>query len=99
MVTEAGRAGSVRTLAVDYRLAPEHPYPAALEERSKAWDFLLGQGFDAEHIAVGGDSAGGGLTLALLQRLRDKRQFNDNSATSSVSLGHGGRLTSTPAGG
>ena len=71
MVTEAGRAGRLRTLAVNYRLAPEHPFPAAFEDALKAWRFLRSQGFGAEKIAVGGDSAGGGLTLALLQNLRD----------------------------
>jgi acetyl esterase/lipase len=71
MVTEAGRAGRVRTLAVGYRLAPEHPFPAALEDTIAAWHFLRTHGLAAEHIAVGGDSAGGGLTLALLQSLRD----------------------------
>ena len=71
MVTEAGRAGRVRTLAVGYRLAPEHPFPAALEDATTAWHFLRKHGLAAGHIAVGGDSAGGGLTLALLQALRD----------------------------
>lgn len=71
MVTEAGRAARMRTLAVNYRLAPEHPFPAAFEDALKAWRFLRGQGVDAANIAVGGDSAGGGLTLALLQHLRD----------------------------
>jgi acetyl esterase/lipase len=71
MVTEAGRAGKLRTLAVAYRLAPEYPFPAAFEDALKAWRFLRRQGFGAEKIAVGGDSAGGGLTLALLQTLRD----------------------------
>ena len=71
LVTEAGRAAGVRTLAVGYRLAPENQFPAALEDASAAWRFLLGQGFAARNIAVGGDSAGGGLTLALITRLRD----------------------------
>ena len=66
MVTEAGRAAGVRTLAVGYRLAPEHPFPAALEDAAAAWRFVREQGVAAEHIAVGGDSAGGGLTVALL---------------------------------
>src|ERR1700755_2088946 len=70
MVTEAGRAAGVRTLAVGYRLAPENPFPAALEDAAAAWRFLLGQGIAAENIAVGGDSAGGALTLALIGRLR-----------------------------
>ena len=71
MVTEAGRAAGVRTLAVGYRLAPEHPFPAALEDATTAWRFLRKQGIAAKHIAIGGDSAGGGLTVALLNRLRD----------------------------
>ena len=62
MVTEAGRAARMRTLAVEYRLAPEHPFPAALEDAVKAWRFLRGQGIAAQDIAVGGDSAGGNLT-------------------------------------
>ena len=71
MVTEAGRAAGIRTLAVAYRLAPEHPYPAALDDAVAAWRFLRRQGIRAEHIAVGGDSAGGGLTAALVTHLRD----------------------------
>ena len=70
MVTEAGRACGVRTLAVGYRLAPEHPYPAALEDALAAWRFLSASGIEARRILVGGDSAGAGLTLALLQHLR-----------------------------
>ena len=71
MVTEAGRKAGCRTLAVDYRLAPEHPFPAALEDALKAWRFLREQGIAAGDIAVSGDSAGGGLTVALLENLRD----------------------------
>ena len=70
LVTEAGRAAGVRTLAVHYRLAPEHPFPAAFEDALTAWRFLRGQGLAAGRIAVGGDSAGGGLTIALINRLR-----------------------------
>jgi acetyl esterase/lipase len=71
MVTEAGRKAGCRTLAVDYRLAPEHPFPAALEDALKAWRFLREHGIAAGDIAVSGDSAGGGLTVALLENLRD----------------------------
>jgi monoterpene epsilon-lactone hydrolase len=71
LVTEAGRAAKVRTLAIEYRLAPEHPFPAALDDAFSAWRFLRRTGIAAGHIAVGGDSAGGGLTLALINRLRD----------------------------
>jgi epsilon-lactone hydrolase len=70
MVTEAGRAARMRTLAVAYRLAPEHPYPAAHDDAMKAWRFLRAQGIAAERIAVGGDSAGGNLTITLINRLR-----------------------------
>ena len=65
-----GRAAKVRTLAIAYRLAPEHPYPAALEDACSAWRFLRQAGIAAAHIAVGGDSAGGGLTAALIGRLK-----------------------------
>ena len=70
MVTEAGRYAGARTLAVGYRLAPEHPSPAALDDALVAWRFLRRQGIAAARIAVGGDSAGGGLTAALINRLR-----------------------------
>ena len=71
MVTEAGRTGGVRTLAIGFRLAPEHPFPAAYDDAFTAWRRLRSQGIAANQIAVGGDSAGGGLTLALAMRLRD----------------------------
>jgi epsilon-lactone hydrolase len=74
MVTEAGRAAGVRTLAVEYRLAPEHPFPAAYNDALTAWRWLRRQGIAAGHMAVGGDSAGGGLTIGLLNRLRDGKE-------------------------
>ena len=70
MVTEAGRAGGLRTLAVGYRLAPEHPFPAACDDALTAWRRLRKDGYAANRIAVGGDSAGGGLTLALTGELK-----------------------------
>ena len=71
LVTEAGRVAGMRTLAVGYRLAPEHPFPAAFDDALIAWRFLKSEGIAPSHIAVGGDSAGGGLTVALVNRLRD----------------------------
>ena len=69
MATEAGRAGGVRALAVAYRLAPEHPFPAARDDALTAWRQLRKEGYPAKRIAVGGDSAGGNLTLALVGEL------------------------------
>ena len=74
MVTEAGRAMGVRTLAIDYRRAQEHPFPAQHEDALTAWRFLRRQGIAAEHIVVGGDSAGGNLSLSLVYRLRAARE-------------------------
>ena len=69
MAAEAGRASGLPALAVDYRLAPEHPFPAAIDDAATAWEWLLAEGHRPEEIIVGGDSAGGGLSLALWQRL------------------------------
>lgn len=69
---EIGRSARARTLALDYRRAPEHPYPAQLDDALAAYRYLLDQGLAAGKIAVGGDSAGGNLTLALLIALRTR---------------------------
>jgi monoterpene epsilon-lactone hydrolase len=61
-----------RLLAVDYRLAPEHPFPAALEDAFTAYRWLVTSGADPRRIAVMGDSAGGGLVFSLMLRLRDE---------------------------
>jgi epsilon-lactone hydrolase len=74
LVTEAGRAAGVRTLAIAYRLAPENPFPAAYDDALTAWRFLRNQGIPAAHIAIGGDSAGAGLTIALISRLHDAHE-------------------------
>lgn len=67
-------AAQCRVLGVDYRLAPEHRYPAALDDALAAYRWLKDQGFAPDHIALAGDSAGGGLALSLLLRLRDAGQ-------------------------
>lgn len=61
----------VRVLAIDYRLAPENQYPAANEDCLKAYQWLLEKGVSPENIVIGGDSAGGGLTMMTLLSLRD----------------------------
>jgi monoterpene epsilon-lactone hydrolase len=66
-------AARARVLVVDYRLAPEHPFPAALDDAVTAYRWLLADGAEPQRIAVMGDSAGGGLALSLLLRLRDQR--------------------------
>jgi acetyl esterase/lipase len=71
MASRAGAAGGMRALALQYRLAPEHPFPAALEDARAAFAALLAQGFAPADVAVGGDSAGGGLSLALMVAQRD----------------------------
>ncbi len=58
-------------LSVDYRVAPDHPYPAALEDALAAYEWIIRQGYPQEQIIVAGDSAGGGLALALCLYLRD----------------------------
>ena len=65
-------AADADVLAIDYRLAPENPFPAAVEDAVSAYRWLVGQGCDPAGIAVAGDSAGGGLTVATLVSLRDQ---------------------------
>lgn len=64
------RAAKARVLALAYRLAPEHPFPAALDDALAAYRWLLGQGLAPTQLAIAGDSAGGGLSLATLVSLR-----------------------------
>lgn len=64
-------ASGARLLVIDYRLAPEHPFPAAVEDALAAYRWLMAQGYDPARLGVGGDSAGGGLALASLIAMRD----------------------------
>jgi acetyl esterase/lipase len=68
------KAANAPVFALDYRLAPEHPCPAAIEDALAAWDWLVASGLAPSEIFVGGDSAGGGLTLSLLQALGENRR-------------------------
>ena len=65
------RAAVARVLLIDYRLAPEHPYPAAVDDATTAYRWLLRNGATPAHTVIAGDSAGGGLTVAALVALRD----------------------------
>jgi len=71
MVSRISRAAGARALAIDYRLAPEHPFPAAVEDSTTAYRWLLSTGVDPARLVIAGDSAGGGLTVATLVALRD----------------------------
>lgn len=71
LCTHLARASRARVLSVDYRLAPEHPHPAAIEDALTAYRWVLGQGAERARTAFAGDSAGGGLTLASMITLRD----------------------------
>ena len=71
LVSDLARRAHAKAVTVDYRLAPEHPYPAAVDDARAAYEGLLAQGVDAGQIALAGESAGGGLVVATLLALRD----------------------------
>lgn len=75
LTSKLATSTSMDVLSFDYRLAPEYPYPAALEDAMKAWNYLMLQGYGAGDIIVTGDSAGGNLALALVLRLKEEQRF------------------------
>jgi acetyl esterase/lipase len=68
------KATGAKVLVPDYRLAPEHPFPAALDDSLKAYRWLLAQGYSSANIIIAGDSAGGGLSVATVLALMDKNE-------------------------
>jgi epsilon-lactone hydrolase len=72
MVGEIARAAQAAALLLDYRLAPEDPFPAAVEDGVAAYRWLLDQGFKPQNVSISGDSAGGGLAMAILVSARDQ---------------------------
>lgn len=73
MVSRIARAAQAQALTIDYRLAPENPHPAAVEDAVAAYRWLLGSRLEPGRTVLAGDSAGGGLTAATLVSLRDQR--------------------------
>lgn len=73
LTSRLSRAGACRVLALDYRLGPEHPFPAAVDDAVAAYRWLLSEGADPARTVIGGDSAGGGLAVSVLTFLRDLR--------------------------
>lgn len=71
-VSHIARAAGIRLLMPEYRLAPEHPFPAALEDGLAAYRWLLERGTDPRKVILAGDSAGGGLALAVMVAARDE---------------------------
>lgn len=71
MISRLSRATGARALAINYRLAPENPFPAAVDDAVAGYQWLLSIGIDPRRMVIGGDSAGGGLTAAALVALRD----------------------------
>ena len=71
MLAYLAKQMGMRALMVDYRLAPQHPFPAALDDCVSAYQWLLKQGYPAENLVIAGDSAGGNLTLTTVMKLRD----------------------------
>lgn len=71
MISRLARAAGAKALAIDYRLAPENPFPAAVEDSVAAYRWLLSSGVKPDRVVIAGDSAGGGLTVATLLALRD----------------------------
>lgn len=75
LTSKLAMSTSMDVLSFDYRLAPEHPYPAAAEDAMKAWNYLMLLGYGARDVIVAGDSAGGNLALSLVLQLKEQQRL------------------------
>ena len=75
ITTKLASSTSIDVISFDYRLAPENPYPAALEDAMKAWEYLLLLGYGGREIILAGDSAGGNLALVLTHKLKQENRI------------------------
>jgi epsilon-lactone hydrolase len=80
LASDIARRSKTKVVSVDYRLAPEHPFPAAVDDARAAYEGLLAQGVEPKNIAFAGESAGAGLAVALLLALRDAHAPMPSSA-------------------
>lgn len=78
--SQISHALGVRVLVPDYRLAPEHPYPAGIDDAYAAWQWVLAQGQAAENTLIAGDSAGAGMAAALMLRLKARAETQPKKA-------------------
>ena len=79
-VARISAEAKVKCLSINYRLAPEHPFPAAIDDTYSAYEWLINEGISPEHIIVSGQSAGGGLCLALLLKIKDNNFYQPKGA-------------------
>ncbi len=79
-VARISAEAKVRCLSIEYRLAPEHPFPAAVDDTYTAYNWLLKEGINPKNIIVSGQSAGGGLCLALLLKIKENNGFQPKGA-------------------
>lgn len=75
LTTKLASSTSMDVLCFDYRLAPEHPYPAAVEDAMRAWNYLMLLGYGARDVIVAGDSAGGNMALSLVLKLKEEERL------------------------
>ncbi|MCH5257965.1 MAG: alpha/beta hydrolase [Lachnospiraceae bacterium] len=75
LTTKLATSTSMDVLCFDYRLAPEHPYPAATQDAMKIWNYLMLLGYGARDIIIAGDSAGGNLALSLVMKLKQENRL------------------------